>query len=85
MSSFIKLHHITKYANTLQTLCEELSSSKDRFDRETVLTELIKSIIKLMDKNKRNDKIHAQCIDMWDKIYKFCYNMQFSHIFDNMD
>ena len=76
---------ISKYANTLQTLCEELSAAKDRYDRYSTMNDLVKCIIKLLDNNKQKLTIKAQCLNMLDNIYKSCYNMSFSQIFDNMD
>ncbi len=74
----------TKYVDTLQTFCEELASNENRFDRETTVTELIKSIIKLMDRTRRDPEIQTKCLDMWDDIYRSCFNMPFTQIFDNI-
>lgn len=75
---------ISKYVDTLQTFCEELASNENRFDRETTVTELIKCIIKLMDRTRRNPGIQTKCLDMWDDIYRSCFNMPFTQIFDNI-
>lgn len=75
---------IFKYVDTLQTFCEELASNANRYDREKTVTELIKCIIKLMDRTRRSSEIQAKCLDMWDKIYESCFNMPFAQIFDNI-
>lgn len=75
---------ISKYVDTLQTFCEELASNENRFDRETTVTELIKCIIKLMDRTRRDPGIQTKCLDMWDDIYRSCFNMPFTQIFDNI-
>lgn len=75
---------ISKYVDTLQTFCEELASNENRFDRETTVTELIKCIIKLMDRTRRDPEIQTKCLDMWDDIYRSCFNMPFTQIFDNI-
>ncbi|MGN0650365.1 MAG: hypothetical protein ACI4KM_08010 [Oscillospiraceae bacterium] len=55
-------------------------------DSDTIANDLIKSVIKLLDANKHNPEIKAQCIDMWDIIYKSSYKsiMPYSEIFDNL-
>ena len=75
---------ISKYVDTLQTFCEELASNDNRYDREKTVTELIKSIIKLMDRTRRSSEIQAKCLDIWDEIYSSCFNMPFAQIFDNI-
>lgn len=75
---------ISKYVDTLQTFCEELTTNENRYDRETTVTELIKCIIKLMDRTRRDPEIQTKCLDMWDDIYRSCFNMPFTQIFDNI-
>lgn len=54
--------------------------------REIIETDpkLIKCIIKLMDRTRRNPEIQTKCLDMWDDIYRSCFNMPFTQIFDNI-
>ena len=75
---------ISKYVDTLQTFCEELASNDNSLGRYTTLSVLIKCIIKLMDRTRRDPEIQTKCLDMWDNIYRSCFNMPFAQIFDNI-
>lgn len=77
---------ITKYVNVIKSICERLSVDGDEWDREIILEDLIKCIIKLFDKNKYDANITNKCLDMWDDLYKrFLKSIRpFAKLFDNM-
>lgn len=76
---------IGQYTKILHSLCEGMLKNEMR-DTDTIANDLIKSVIKLLDTNKHNPEIRAQCLDMWDIIYKSSYKSikPFSQIFDNL-
>ena len=77
---------ITKYINVIKSICEKLSIDGDEWDREIILEDLIKCIIKLFDKNKYDANITNKCLDMLDDLYKrFLKSIRpFAKLFDNM-
>ncbi|MBP0983317.1 MAG: hypothetical protein J6A19_06285 [Oscillospiraceae bacterium] len=76
---------IERYAKILHSICEGMLKNEMR-DTDTIANDLIKSVIKLLDANKHNPEIKAQCLEMWDIIYKSSYksSMPFSQIIDNL-
>lgn len=63
-----------------------VSTGKYGYDKEMVLTDLIKCIIKLLDRNKYNMDTKRQCLDMWDIIYKRSFDsvIPFTRLLDNI-
>ncbi len=77
---------ITKYTNVLYNICQMVSTGKYGYDKEMVLTDLIKCIIKLLDRNKYNMDTKRQCLDMWDIIYQRSFDsvIPFTRLLDNI-
>ena len=77
---------ITKYTKILYSICQRVSTGKYSYDKEMVLTDLIKCIIKLLDRNKYNMDGKRKCLDMWDIIYQKSYDsvIPFTKLLDNI-
>ena len=75
---------ITQYSSVLNSLTEELFTNNNLSDKYTIKGDLVKCIIKLIDRNKCNTEIMAQCLDMCDKIYQSNFYMPFIQMLDNL-
>lgn len=78
---------ITKYAKVIKSICENILLRGDDFDREMIIEDLIKCIIKLFDNNRMDKEVQSLCLDMWDNLYQCCLKSikPFAEIFDNIN